>query len=76
MLYISDPQGFDRNQRRRFLDDLGKLNEQTLQEFNDPEISTRVAQYEMAFRMQTSVPDLTDLSKEPASTFDLYGEDA
>jgi hypothetical protein len=76
VLYISNPDGFDRDQRRRFIDDLDKLNEISLTNYNDPEISTRVAQYEMAFRMQSSVPELTDLSKEPASTFELYGEDA
>jgi uncharacterized protein (DUF1501 family) len=52
------------------------LNREKLKDFNDPEISTRIAQYEMAFRMQASVPELTDLSKEPASTFEMYGEDA
>ena len=46
------------------------------QQTGDPEIATRIAQYEMAFRMQSSVPDLTDLSKEPESTFELYGDDA
>jgi hypothetical protein len=76
VLYISDPDGFDREQRRRFLDDLDKLDQSSLENYNDPEISTRIAQYEMAFRMQTSVPELTDLSKEPASTFELYGDDA
>jgi len=76
VLYISDPDGFDREQRRRFIDDLDKLNQIGLEKYSDPEIGTRIAQYEMAFRMQTSVPELTDLSKEPASTFELYGEDA
>jgi hypothetical protein len=76
VLYISDPEGFDREDRRRFIDNLQKLNNETLKTFGDPEISTRIDQYEMAFRMQTSVPDLTDLSSEPASTFELYGEDA
>src|ERR1019366_6372028 len=57
--YISDPEGFDRDQRRRFISDLEKLNEMSLKEYNDPEISTRIAQYEMAFKMQTSVPELT-----------------
>jgi hypothetical protein len=76
VLYLSNPAGFDAADRRVFLDSLGKLNRIRLDEFGDPEISTRIAQYEMAFRMQTSVPELTDLSKEPASTFDLYGEDA
>ena len=76
VLYLSNPPGIDRNARRRFLDDLGKMNELTLAEFGDPEISTRISQYEMAYRMQSSVPDLTDLSKEPESTFELYGQDA
>jgi hypothetical protein len=76
VLYISDPDGIDRPQRRRFLDALGTLNRESEERFNDPEISTRISQYEMAFKMQTSVPELTDLSKEPASTFELYGEDA
>jgi hypothetical protein len=76
VLYISNPDGFDREQRRRFIEDLEKLNQFTLQEFNDPEIGTRIAQYEMAFRMQASVPELTDLSREPSSTFELYGEEA
>src|ERR1019366_7160942 len=64
------------DQRRRFISDLEKLNEMSLKEYNDPEISTRIAQYEMAFKMQTSVPELTDTSKEPARTFELYGQDA
>jgi hypothetical protein len=76
VLYLSNPAGFDAGDRRVFLDSLAKLNRIRLDEFGDPEISTRIAQYEMAFRMQTSVPELTDLSKEPASTFELYGEDA
>ena len=62
--------------RRRFLNDLAKLNEQKLAETGDPEINTRIAQYEMAYKMQTSVPELTDISDEPAHTFELYGEDA
>ncbi len=76
VLYLSNPAGFDAGDRRVFLDSLAKLNRIRLDEFGDPEIATRITQYEMAFRMQTSVPELTDLSKEPASTFDLYGEDA
>ncbi len=76
VLYLSDPKGFSREDRRRFLDDLGKLNEMQLQEFGDPEIATRISQYEMAYRMQASVPELADLSDEPESTFELYGEDA
>jgi hypothetical protein len=76
VLYLSDPAGFSREARRRFIDDVASLNQAELEQFGDPEISTRIAQYEMAYKMQTSVPELTDLSKEPASTFSLYGEDA
>jgi Protein of unknown function (DUF1501) len=76
VLYLTDPQGFTRDDRRVFLDALAKLNHDSLTNFGDPEISTRIAQYEMAFRMQASVPDLTDLSKEPDHVFKLYGDDA
>lgn len=76
VLYLSNPRGYDAPARRRFLDDLGKLNEIEYGEYGDPETQTRIAQYEMAYRMQSSVPELTDLSKEPASTFELYGEDS
>jgi hypothetical protein len=76
VLYINDPEGMDRSDRRRFIDDLDKLNQIALENYGDPEIATRVAQYEMAYKMQASVPELTDLSKEPASTFELYGEEA
>jgi hypothetical protein len=76
VLYLSNPPGFAPEARRRFVDDLARLNQLELDEFGDPEIATRIAQYEMAYRMQTSVPDLTDLSKEPPRTFELYGEEA
>ncbi len=76
VLYLSDPAGYSRDARRHFLDDLAKLNQKELADTQDPEIATRISQYEMAFRMQTSVPELTDLSKEPESTFELYGPDA
>ena len=76
VLYLSDPAGFTRNRRRSFLDALGKLNEMQFEEYGDPEIVTRIAQYEMAFRMQRSVPELTDLSSEPEPVFKLYGDDA
>jgi hypothetical protein len=76
VLYLSNPAGFSESDRRRFLDDLSKLNQLEIEKFGDPEISTRIAQYEMAYRMQTSVPELTDLSKEPARIFDLYGPDS
>lgn len=76
VLYLSNPPGLDSTARRRFLDDLAKLNQMKLAEAGDPEITTRIAQYEMAFRMQSSVPELTDLSSESQHTFDLYGPDA
>ena len=76
VLFLSNPEGFDAGNRRHFLDGLAELNRLTLAEYGDPETAARLAQYEMAFRMQTSVPELTDISKEPAHTFDLYGEDA
>ena len=58
------------------LDEIRQLNEINEKQFGDPEIVTRIRQYEMSYRMQTSVPELTDLSKEPASTFELYGPDS
>ena len=76
VLYLSNPPGLSAEDRRRFIDDLSKLNHLELDEFGDPEISTRISQYEMAYRMQTSVPDLIDLSKEPERTFEMYGPDA
>ena len=76
VLYLSNPPGFDADLRRRYLDALGALNQMKLDDFGDPETSTRIAQYEMAFRMQSSVPELTDLSKEPAHVFEMYGPDA
>jgi len=76
VLYLSDPPGIDRDLRRKMLDSLSRLNELQSRQAGDPEISTRIAQYEMAFRMQSSVPELTDLSQEPAATFELYGSDS
>ena len=76
VLYLSNPPGFSSESRRQYLDYLGKLNEMKQEESGDPEIATRIAQYEMAYRMQSSVPDLTDLSKEPARIFELYGPDS
>ncbi len=76
VLFLKNPAGFTGADRRRYLDALSEVNQIKLAEYGDPEIATRIAQYEMAFRMQTSVPELTDLSKEPESTFALYGEDA
>ena len=76
VLYLSNPPGVDPGMRRRYLDDLAQMNEVNFHEYNDPEIATRISQYEMAFKMQTSVPELTDLSKEPQHIFDLYGPDS
>jgi hypothetical protein len=76
VLYLSNPAGIDADTRRRMLDGIGKLNQMNAAAYGDPEIETRIAQYEMAYRMQTSVPELMDLSKEPASTFDMYGPDS
>ena len=75
VLYLSNPDGMSRQVRRGLLDDLGRLNELKLREFGDPEIATRIAQYEMAYRMQASVPELTDLSQEPEHVLDMYGPD-
>jgi hypothetical protein len=76
VLYLSNPQGFPAQNRRIYLDALKAINEDKLAEYGDPETATRIAQYEMAFRMQASVPELTDLSKEPKSVLDLYGPGA
>jgi hypothetical protein len=75
VLYLSNPPGIDPETRRRMLDGVGALNQMAAQTFGDPEINTRIAQYEMAYRMQTSVPELTDLSGEPKHILDLYGVD-
>ncbi len=76
VLYLSNPPGISPATRRRMLDGIGKLNGLLAAEYGDPEIETRVSQYEMAYRMQTSVPELTDLSKEPDSVFEMYGPDS
>jgi hypothetical protein len=76
VLYLSNPVGLDAATRRRMLDDLAKLNQIQFEEFGDPEITTRITQYEMAYRMQTSVPELTDISDEPEHILDMYGPDA
>jgi Protein of unknown function (DUF1501) len=75
VLYLSNPPGLSRALRRDLLDDLASLNEEHFADFGDPEISTRIAQYEMAYRMQTSVPELTDLATEPKSSLEMYGPD-
>lgn len=76
VLYLNNPAGVSDALRRQSLDTIHSLNEMRFDEYQDPEIQTRIAQYEMAYRMQNSVPELTDVSDEPKSTFDLYGEDA
>ena len=75
VLYLSNPPGVDAAARRRTLDRLAKLNQRHFEQVGDPEIQTRIAQYEMAFRMQTSVPELLDLSKELQHVLDSYGPD-
>jgi uncharacterized protein (DUF1501 family) len=76
VLYINNPDGVPTPMRRRMLDALGQMNQLTAEKLSDPETRTRIAQYEMAFRMQASVPELTDIKSEPESTFQLYGEAA
>lgn len=76
VLFLSNPPGINKKGRRAMLNDLGALNRLALEEKGDPEIATRIAQYELAFRMQTSVPELANLSQESAATFELYGEQA
>lgn len=76
VLYLSNPDGIDRGNRRMLLDSLAKLNAKHYDRFGDPETQARIAQYEMAFRMQTEVPEIMDLGDEPDSTFKLYGDEA
>lgn len=76
VLYLNNPPGIDADHRRMALDHLASLNEIRSEEFGDPEISSRVAQYEMSYRMQTSVPDVVDLSDEPEEVFEMYGPDS
>lgn len=75
VLYLSNPDGMSKEVRREMLDGLAKLNQLQLDDYGDPEISTRITQYEMAYRMQTSVPELTDFSDEPQHVLDMYGPD-
>ncbi len=75
VLYLSDPKGINRKMRRDMLDEIAQLNRKDRQVVGDPEIDARISQYEMAFRMQSSVPDLTDVSKEPKHILDSYGPD-
>ncbi|MBX7074632.1 MAG: DUF1501 domain-containing protein [Pirellulales bacterium] len=76
VLYLSNPPGVTPDRRRQMLDGLATLNEKHQAVYGDPEIATRIAQYEMAFKMQTSVPELADISGEPQSVLDLYGPEA
>ena len=76
ILYLDNPKGIDRTSRRKMLDDIAKLNARRLAQSGDPEIATRNFQYDMAYRMQTSAPEITDLTDEPEGTFKLYGDDA
>jgi len=73
VLYVSNPPGMDRETRRRTLDTLRDLNELQVRELGNPETATRIAQYELAFRMQTSVPEVMDISREPAALLEAYG---
>ena len=73
VLYLNNPQSIDKNDRRAMLDIIAELNQQSSNAFNDPEINAKVQQYELAYRMQTAVPEVTDLSKEPESIIKLYG---
>src|SRR5687767_7907386 len=75
VLYLSNPDGISREIKRGMLDDVAALNQMKLDEFGDPEIATRISQYEMAYKMQASVPELTDFSKEPQAVLDMYGPD-
>jgi uncharacterized protein (DUF1501 family) len=76
VLHLSDPPGITRERRRSLLNSLAALNRRLYDRVGDPEIETRIAQYEMAFRMQASVPDLVDMSREPEHVHALYGEDS
>lgn len=76
VLYLSDPEGIDRQSRRDMLDSLSQLNSIEYETVGDPEITARIAQYELAFRMQSSVPELMDLTQETEAAFKLYGEDS
>lgn len=76
VLYINNPKGIDGNLRRAMIDGVNDLNRELFERVGDPETNARISQYEMAFRMQTSVPELTDFSDEPSSTWDLYGPKA
>ncbi|HQS24813.1 MAG: sulfatase [Sphingobacteriia bacterium 24-36-13] len=73
VLYLNNPESISKDDRRKMLDKINALNAESFKEFGDPEINTKIQQYEMAFRMQTAVPEITDMSKEPESIVKLYG---
>jgi hypothetical protein len=75
VLYLKNPEGHDKESRRAMLDELAQFNSAAFENFGDPEINTRIQQYEMSYRMQSAVPELTDLSKESDNTIKLYGPD-
>ncbi len=75
VLYLKNPDGMDKAERRKMLDRLASLNEEGFKEFGDPEIKGKIQQYEMAYRMQTAVPEVTDISKEPEDIIKMYGPD-
>jgi len=76
VLYLSNPPGVDATARRKMLDGIARLNGQNFQRSGDPEIQARISQYELAFRMQTSIPELMDVSQETSATLDMYGPEA
>ncbi|MCC5928704.1 MAG: DUF1501 domain-containing protein [Cyclobacteriaceae bacterium] len=73
VLYLKDPKGMTRTERRLMLDHISQLNEKSFEKFGDPEIRSKIQQYEMAYRMQTTVPEVMDVTKEPDSIIKLYG---
>ncbi len=75
VLYLKDPKSMNRDERRKMIDQIAAMNDLSFKEFNDPQISAKVQQYEMAYRMQTAVPEMTDISKEPDSVIKMYGPD-
>ncbi|MBL0133660.1 MAG: DUF1501 domain-containing protein [Chitinophagaceae bacterium] len=75
VLYLNNPESINKADRRNMLDKIAAINQQSYEEFGDPEINTKIQQYEMAYRMQTAVPDITDVTKEPESIVKMYGPD-
>ena len=75
VLYLNNPESISKDDRRKMLDKISEINNESYKEFGDPEISTKIQQYEMAYRMQTAVPEITDVTKEPESIVKMYGPD-